>query len=463
MFDEKSWIIQNLKGIDCNTLQNMSTAAMLASIAAGDTIGDAAATAFKAVEVALDMAWAVQGCENDPPEWPDDPMWRAGAECSCVTGGGNGIFQVVSWDGQRQYSFGQPGDVQQVLGYDDMPNGDYIVSYIDKGGARHSEQVVIEKTGVPDAYIEPTKGNYCCDQIPDYPKPPLDEPIGPILEHEEEECKIEIEPVTSYVDKFGTYWSKYNVRHYPSTCGRDYFFWSSDQGPYFCNPEDYECPPPNPRGGEGGSNNDVSVDEKTYTLFQPCPDSLDPFFKNPEEWKVAGGQANLPVIERLDAISDMLGIMHMTASLTCTSKKDEKGDWVTIQWISDEASSDSQLRLRKRTRYRSESSRSDDELIAYHQGFTWEAGPVCVRHVGEWWGEPQVWAKDANEGKRVIRHLAGEAGIDPDKDGRWAVAGARNPRFGRSGTMRVRKIEGFPWISSRDGSNMLPMGQCLDC
>lgn len=199
-----------------------------------------------------------------------------------------------------------------------------------------------------------------------------------------------------------------------------------------------------------------------YTLTGVCeePDDqgMQPVFSAP----IGEQPAFESLMRRVDALSEMMQIHLEYKTPICGPDEPlpplVEGDWVTAQWISDEASSDSPLRLRKRTRYRSKSGRSDSELAEYFGSFTWEAGPVCVKHSGGWWGYPQVWAASIDEGKRVIRHLAREAGIDPDTDGRWEVAGSRNPRFGRTGTMRLRTIAGFPWVSSRQGSNMLPMG-----
>ena len=141
----------------------------------------------------------------------------------------------------------------------------------------------------------------------------------------------------------------------------------------------------------------------------------------------------------------------------CHDRVEFEGDWVTINWISDEATGDSPLRLRKRSRYRSKSDRDSKQLQDYFRDFEWDAGEVCVIHAGAWWGTPQVWASTADEGKRVIRHLGGEAGLDPDQVGRWKISGSNNPRIGQVGHMRIRYLQGFPWVSRRQGSNMLPM------
>ncbi len=138
---------------------------------------------------------------------------------------------------------------------------------------------------------------------------------------------------------------------------------------------------------------------------------------------------------------------------TCRGSNELEGQWVTTRWISDEKMVDSSRRLRKLFRYRTQSTRDLGQLSAYWEQFTWRAGPICVRHTGAWWGDPQVWAESAEEGKRVIRHAATEAGIDPDQVGEWAVSSSRSPRYGMPGTMRVLQEAGFPWVASRDGAN----------
>ena len=199
----------------------------------------------------------------------------------------------------------------------------------------------------------------------------------------------------------------------------------------------------------------------TYELqaFCECPEDED----NCEEPKVTkttpGGDYRDETLARIDAIAQLLQPLKTWKQPICEEKRPEqKGSWVTAQWESEEPSSESNLRLRKLTRYRSLSGRSDEELADYFCGFTWDAGPVCVIHKDAWWGVPQVWASNAAEGKRVIRFLAGEAGFDPDTEGKWLITGSKNPRFGRTGKMVLRLKAGYPWVSSRDGSNFTPMG-----
>jgi hypothetical protein len=159
-------------------------------------------------------------------------------------------------------------------------------------------------------------------------------------------------------------------------------------------------------------------------------------------------------LARLDAIVELLQASKNFKQPICGKDKPPlAGQWVTTRWESIEKMADSGRRLRKLFRYRTDSSRDLGQLSAYWEQFVWRAGPVCVRHTGAWWGDPQVWAESAEEGKRVIRHAATEAGIDPDQTGEWAISSSRSPRYGMSGTMKILRHEGFPWVASRDGAN----------
>jgi hypothetical protein len=138
----------------------------------------------------------------------------------------------------------------------------------------------------------------------------------------------------------------------------------------------------------------------------------------------------------------------------CEPEKPElEGQWVTTRWMSDEKVVGSERRLRKLFRYRTKSTRDVGQLSAYWEDFTWQSGPVVVSHQRSWWGDPQVWASTEEEGKRVIRFAAGEAGIDPDQVGEWRISSSRSPRYGMSGTMRIQRFEGFPWVAKRDGAD----------
>ena len=174
------------------------------------------------------------------------------------------------------------------------------------------------------------------------------------------------------------------------------------------------------------------------------------------------GWGEEPLILRLHthqvAMMEMLQQHLNWKTPTCSNDRPQlEGEWRTISFRSDEVSPYGKSRLRKRFRYRSVSGYDLGAIVTHWKDFTWEAGPICVQHSGAPWGTPQVWAATADEGKRVIRHAAGEAGLDPDQVGRWTVGGSRSARIGVSGTMRVDTKGGYYWITARDGSNERPV------
>lgn len=173
------------------------------------------------------------------------------------------------------------------------------------------------------------------------------------------------------------------------------------------------------------------------------------------------GFAEEPLILRLHshqvAMMEMIQQHLSWKTPTCSDNSNEKppleGEWVTTRWQSVETMPHSGHRLRKQFRYRSKSGLPIQERSAYWEWFQWESGDVCVIHKGAWWGTPQVWASSEEEGKRVIRFAAGEAGLDPDQTGEWKVSRSSSPRYGMSGTMKIQLYKGFPWISSRGGAS----------
>lgn len=196
----------------------------------------------------------------------------------------------------------------------------------------------------------------------------------------------------------------------------------------------------------------------TYSIQGVCEtvseDDSQPIYSEflPE---VEYGQA---VLDRLDALPALLQQHLAFKTPTCggSTRPKLEGDWVSIRFVSDAPSPNGKCSLRKLFRYRSKSAASLDQLREHWAGFTWQAGPVCVGHLDAWWGNPQCWAVSVDEGKRVIRHAGGEAGIDPDQTGRWQIGGSRSPRYGMPGTMRIEQFQGIDWITSREGPDAFP-------
>ena len=162
-------------------------------------------------------------------------------------------------------------------------------------------------------------------------------------------------------------------------------------------------------------------------------------------------------VARLDAIVELLQASKNFKQPTCEQVQPiPEGDFRTISFRSTETSPYGNSRLRKRLRYRAIDGVGLGELVDYWKDFEWEAGPIRVRHIGSSWGAPEVWAATEDEGKRVLRHAAGEAGIDPDQVGRWSTRRSDSTRLGVPATMKVDTTGGYYWITSRDGSDNRP-------
>jgi len=194
----------------------------------------------------------------------------------------------------------------------------------------------------------------------------------------------------------------------------------------------------------------------TYSLSGVCEEVAEGAEQPQATWQIPDALNFAAVIARLDTMDAMLQQHLAWRTPTCKGPR-LQGDWRTISFISDEASGTRGDRLRKRFRYRSLSGLGLPQVIDHWANFTWQAGAVCVQHAGSSWGTPQVWAASIDEGKRVIRHAGGEAGIDPDQDGRWVISGSDSARVGLPGTMRVNKKGGYYWITARDGPNGSPI------
>ncbi len=200
-------------------------------------------------------------------------------------------------------------------------------------------------------------------------------------------------------------------------------------------------------------------DGTTYELNSVC--ECDPCDETCEEEtttiETEGGYYVDAILSRIDALPQLIQAHKDYRQPVCDERPCLAGDFRTISFISDECSPFGAGRLRKRFRYRSQSGVGLDGLVDHWKDFTWRAGAVCVQHKGASWGTPQCWASSSDEGKRVILHAGGEAGIDPNKVGEWIVSGSNNPRYGVPGTMRVNTKGGYYWITERLDSDARPL------
>lgn len=212
-------------------------------------------------------------------------------------------------------------------------------------------------------------------------------------------------------------------------------------------PEPGECPEPDPE----------PLPSDKYTMLAACNRGPNGELLEWEE-QIAAVPGLEGIALRLKALNDQISQALVWKTPICPPERPELlGDWVTVRFESEEISPQGTRPLRKLFRYRSQSAYDLGQIAAYWENFQWNAGPVCVQHKDAWWGTPQCWAQNAEEGKRVIRFAGIEAGIDPDELGEWVISGSSDPRFGMPGTMRVAKVQGLEWVTSRQGPSGLPL------
>ena len=198
------------------------------------------------------------------------------------------------------------------------------------------------------------------------------------------------------------------------------------------------------------------IEESDFTLVAPCDkdaegNALTRVWSFPQQTEAAR------LLSHQVALMQIMQQHLDWKTPICRDTPTLEGDFRTISFRSDQTSPYGKSRVRKRFRYRSVSGLGLSEVVDHWKDFTFEAGPVCVIHSGGSWGTPQVWAATADEGKRVIRHAGGEAGFDPDQNGKWTISGSDSARYGVPGTMRVDITGGYYWITARDGSDQRPV------
>jgi hypothetical protein len=320
--------------------------------------------------------------------------------------------------------FGGQGTVTEVLNFKTNPD-DYQkyseMTYLDRVGARQTAFLN------SDFYwqIDPTEGAVCEEQAPgpQFPDWQPDTPIGPTYTYydSETDCTWQIKPMDTYLNSAGepVFHGKATSND-PVNCGGPYEWWGNGQEPNIPAFED-------PRGPDA----------------RPTPPTLPP----------GPGQ---DIKDDLDKIKEELEKLKECA---CPEEEPIQGQFRTISFRSDETSPFGKSRLRKRLRYRGSEGVELSALVDHWRDFSWESGSVRVRHTGASWGTPEVWASTEDEGKRVIRHAGGEAGIDPDQVGRWSARSSNSSRLGVSDTMKVDTTGGYYWITARDGSDERPLVQ----
>ena len=194
-----------------------------------------------------------------------------------------------------------------------------------------------------------------------------------------------------------------------------------------------------------------------FTLTAPC-DKDDAGNALTRKWEFPEQSYSDRVIDHQVALMEIMQQHLDWKTPTCSTSEKPKleGTWISTHWRSDADSPGGTQPLRKLFRYRSKSTRTNDELQVYWSDFVWTSGSVCVIHKGAWWGTPQVWAATAEEGKRVIRFAGAEAGLDPDQTGEWTISSSNSSRYGMSLKVRLAMEQGERWVTRREGPSGSP-------
>ncbi len=378
-----------------------------------------------------------------------------------------------------------PGICQKLLSVDSAdpyPNGSprVVYSWVDCDGVTQSADAGADRMPVT---TEVAEGGECVgDPEPD-PGPVLPDPV-PVPDPDGGPCTFVTQIKDAYINAAGGMSILYETCATGgpgcSGCSRFWYHGPGNTQPAppepIPGPDGEPAPQPPPDGGGPGGN---CPDPCEPCRFEPCEQPTAQIsqrefeFTAPCDVNEDGSAAQ--VLYTLEGASTLGDCFEALASQnqqimqllqqhlnwktpTCAPERPKlEGDFRTIHFVSDEKTVDGGTRLRKRFRYRSTSGESLGPIVDHWRDFVWQAGPVCVQHAGSSWGTPQIWAASADEGKRVIRHAAGEAGIDPDQNGRWIVGGSNSSRLGMPGTMRVSTRGGVYRITARDGSDGPPM------
>ena len=413
----------------CRLLQAGSgLAAQIAvtSVFTGQVWGAVAGTAGA---IGMEALGRASGCYNNPDEDPNFPLPTPYFMTGCR--------KTANGDGELRFYLDETGELDTVIArqYREIVNIQFLrysgtsityyrLTWVTPTGTALTQDISLNaryRNTPPFADGKATSGS-CEEQAPG--TPPLwqpNTPIGPTYEFYDEEtgCTWEIKPYDVYLDSKGQpvfHWKA--TSNDPATCGGPYEWWGNGQDPDIPQFED-------PRGPDA----------------RPTPPTLPP----------GPGQ---DIKDDLDKIKEELEQLKECA---CPEEPVIQGQFRTISFRSDDTSPFGKSRLRTRLRYRGSEGVELSAVVDHWRDFSWESGPVRVQHLGASWGAPSVWAATADEGKRVLRHAGGEAGIDPDQVGRWKVGSSNNSRLGVSDTMRVDTTGGYYWITSRDGSDQRPI------
>ena len=420
---------------------------------------------WNVVGVAALAAMAIRGCGTEE-DIPQDPTYDPEDRCYALSG--TGQLQCKYFDeGSIAYSYELSGAnaATEIINVSQLDLRTWQCQYRTTDNKIASARQSTDYGTAVEFWLKPGQNSHCLGDEPDWTEP--DGPIGPEQDgptYQDDDdpeltCSWTITPVEAYLDGNNIYRTRYKVEANDIRCGAPFYYWESDRGPVI-QPPGPETPPPDVVQPFEVPN----LTGTRYSMFGVCEDPEQwpdqPFDQPIFTWDFETQDAFQGLARRIDALSEMIALSGLLRTPTC-DPCDEKpisvGEWRTISFRSDSVSPFGKSRLRKRFRYRGQQSFGLGEVVEHWKDFTFQSGAVIVQHLGAPWGSPKIWAATADEGKRVIRHAAGEAGLNPDQVGRWQISGSSSARLGVSDTMRIDTKGGYYWITARDGSDERPL------
>lgn len=467
MTSGRDLIDNNWKAAECAFYgggTEVAAAVALGSALTGQWWGTIGASA---VGLAFNYAAGLAGCDEDP----GNPEQGSPGDIPGCKRTDNGAGILVDGATGEDLPGAFNANLNEIVSYERTSGG--LNNWTVKNRTGQTATLSYYPPQGDTAYLRLIFGD-CAESGPS-PEPLPPDAIGRPTEVEDGDCTWTITPKDAYIDASGSVRTYYVLEANNESCGGPFAYWSGPDGPTPVNPNPPDerpdpIPPPEPCPCEPGSGNcpdpcpeippPHQLDGTVYELEGVC-ECVPEGQEQPKYQYVIGGNRFEQVLSsKLDALAGMLQQQMAMKTPTCPPEPCTlEGDYRTISFISDEKSPQGNSRLSKRFRYRSSSGVGLSGVVEHWRSFTWQAGAVIVTHTGSALGAPKVWAATAEEGKRVIRHAAGEAGIDADQVGRWIISGSSDPRYGMPGTMRVNTKGGYYWITSRLGPDQRPLVQ----
>jgi hypothetical protein len=425
-----SWLDENWQTVECQFYGGIQQGAFTAAYTSAFTGKFPLALGLAGISYAAGWTAEQVGCNYREPESDNEPA--IGGCMKIGQGAGRVYFNRIDRDPPGALVATNVVEIKRIEEYYQAPiakwnwRAVYVRAPLEDGSQPEDYyQFPKESTRFPIATLVPYADATCEIPAPEAgpgehnPGDPIADPINHVIGS----CNWTIQATDAYVDDQLRMHTYYTITARDETCGGPFAYWSSDKGPQWVAPE----PPYNPD----------NPDEPGPPL--PPPD-YNPRFDD--------------IDDDLDKVKDELEKLKECA---CPETPVIEGEYRTISFRAEETSPYGSARLRKRFKYRSQSGLDLGAVIDHWKDFSFTAGAVIVWHSGSNLGSPKVWAASVDEGKRVIRHAAGEAGIDPDQVGKWGVSGSNHARYGVPGTMKVDTTGGYYWITARDGEDGRPI------